>query len=70
MTELAYAISSEEHDARSIVDIAKRAEAAGFRSVWVSDHSTRSSTGKVRRRSCGRPSARSAPRRGRASPPG
>jgi G6PDH family F420-dependent oxidoreductase len=38
MTELAYAISSEEHDARSIVDIAKRVEAAGFRSVWVSDH--------------------------------
>jgi G6PDH family F420-dependent oxidoreductase len=38
MTELAYAISSEEHDARSIVDIAKRVEAAGFRSVWISDH--------------------------------
>lgn len=38
MTELAYAISSEEHDARSIVDIAKRVEAAGSRSVWISDH--------------------------------
>jgi G6PDH family F420-dependent oxidoreductase len=38
MTELAYAISTEEHNARTIVDIAKRVEAAGFRSVWVSDH--------------------------------
>jgi G6PDH family F420-dependent oxidoreductase len=38
MTELAYALSSEEHDARTLVDIARRAEAAGFRSVWISDH--------------------------------
>jgi G6PDH family F420-dependent oxidoreductase len=38
MVELAYALSSEEHDARSLVAIAQRAEAAGFRSVWVSDH--------------------------------
>jgi G6PDH family F420-dependent oxidoreductase len=38
MTELVYAISSEEHDARTSVDIAKRVEAAGFRSVWISDH--------------------------------
>jgi G6PDH family F420-dependent oxidoreductase len=38
MTEFAYALSSEEHDARTLVDTARRAEAAGFRSVWVSDH--------------------------------
>ena len=38
MTELAYALSSEEHDARSLVAIAQRAEEAGFRSIWVSDH--------------------------------
>jgi G6PDH family F420-dependent oxidoreductase len=38
MTELAYALSSEEHDARTLVDTAKRAEAAGFRSIWISDH--------------------------------
>ncbi|HZM32217.1 MAG TPA: TIGR03557 family F420-dependent LLM class oxidoreductase [Acidimicrobiales bacterium] len=38
MTELAYALSSEEHDARTLVAIAQRAEAAGFRSVWISDH--------------------------------
>jgi G6PDH family F420-dependent oxidoreductase len=38
MTELAYALSSEEHDARTLVSIAQRAEAAGFRSVWISDH--------------------------------
>ena len=38
MTELAYALSSEEHDARTLVDIARRAEAAGFRSVWISAH--------------------------------
>ena len=38
MTELAYSLSSEEHDARALVETAKRAEAAGFRSVWISDH--------------------------------
>ncbi|HET8619761.1 MAG TPA: TIGR03557 family F420-dependent LLM class oxidoreductase [Acidimicrobiales bacterium] len=38
MTELAYALSSEEHDARTLVAIAQRAESAGFRSVWISDH--------------------------------
>ena len=38
MTELAYAVSSEEHDARTLVAIAQRAESAGFRSVWISDH--------------------------------
>jgi G6PDH family F420-dependent oxidoreductase len=38
MTELAYALSSEEHDARTLIEIARRAETAGFRSVWISDH--------------------------------
>ena len=38
MTELAYALSSEEHDARTLVATAQRAEQAGFRSVWISDH--------------------------------
>jgi G6PDH family F420-dependent oxidoreductase len=37
-TRLAYALSSEEHDARTLVAIAQRAEEAGVRSVWVSDH--------------------------------
>jgi len=38
MTEIAYALSSEEHDARTLVNVARRAEAAGFRSMWISDH--------------------------------
>jgi G6PDH family F420-dependent oxidoreductase len=38
MVELAYALSSEEHDARTLIDTAQRAEAAGFRRVWISDH--------------------------------
>ncbi|HEX6568172.1 MAG TPA: TIGR03557 family F420-dependent LLM class oxidoreductase [Acidimicrobiales bacterium] len=38
MTEVAYALASEEHDARTLIEIAKRAERAGFRSVWISDH--------------------------------
>jgi G6PDH family F420-dependent oxidoreductase len=38
MTELAYALSSEEHDARRLIEIAQRAADAGFRSVWISDH--------------------------------
>jgi G6PDH family F420-dependent oxidoreductase len=38
MTEIAYALSSEEHDARTLVNVARRAEAAGFRSLWISDH--------------------------------
>jgi G6PDH family F420-dependent oxidoreductase len=38
MVELAYALSSEEHDARTLVATAQRAEEAGFRSVWISDH--------------------------------
>jgi G6PDH family F420-dependent oxidoreductase len=38
MTEVTYALASEEHDARSLIAIAQRAEQAGFRSVWISDH--------------------------------
>jgi G6PDH family F420-dependent oxidoreductase len=38
MTELAYALATEEHDARTLIAIARRAEQAGFRSVWISDH--------------------------------
>src|SRR5690606_12864079 len=38
VTELAYSLSSEEHDARTLVEIARRAEEAGFDSVWISDH--------------------------------
>ncbi|MGH9004656.1 MAG: TIGR03557 family F420-dependent LLM class oxidoreductase, partial [Acidimicrobiia bacterium] len=38
MVEYAYALSSEEHDARTLVATAQRAEEAGFRSVWISDH--------------------------------
>jgi G6PDH family F420-dependent oxidoreductase len=38
VVELAYALSSEEHDARTLVATAQRAEQAGFRSVWISDH--------------------------------
>ncbi|HEX6237445.1 MAG TPA: LLM class flavin-dependent oxidoreductase, partial [Acidimicrobiales bacterium] len=38
MTDLGYALMSEEHDARTLVRIAQRAETAGFRSVWISDH--------------------------------
>jgi G6PDH family F420-dependent oxidoreductase len=38
MTEVAYSLSSEEHDARTLVAIAQRAEQAGFRSAWISDH--------------------------------
>ncbi|HET6954822.1 MAG TPA: hypothetical protein VFI47_30960 [Acidimicrobiales bacterium] len=33
MTEIAYALSSEGHDARTLVETVKRAEAAGFHSV-------------------------------------
>jgi G6PDH family F420-dependent oxidoreductase len=38
MTEIAFALSSEEHDARTLVKAARRAEAAGFGSLWVTDH--------------------------------
>jgi G6PDH family F420-dependent oxidoreductase len=38
MAEVGYFLSSEEHDARFLVDTARQAEASGFRSVWISDH--------------------------------
>lgn len=38
MTEFGYFLSSEEHPGSTLVDIARQAEDAGFRSVWVSDH--------------------------------
>src|SRR5947199_1997675 len=36
--KLGYSLSSEEHDPRSLVEQAKRAEAAGFHALWISDH--------------------------------
>jgi G6PDH family F420-dependent oxidoreductase len=38
MTELGYFLSSEEHPGSALVDIARQAEDAGFRSAWLSDH--------------------------------
>jgi G6PDH family F420-dependent oxidoreductase len=38
MTEFGYFLSCEEHPARDLVAIARRAEEAGFRSAWISDH--------------------------------
>lgn len=38
MAEIGYFLSSEEHDGTTLVETAVRAEEAGFRSVWVSDH--------------------------------
>jgi G6PDH family F420-dependent oxidoreductase len=38
MAEIGYFLSSEEHGPRDLVRIAGQAEAAGFRSVWISDH--------------------------------
>lgn len=38
MVEIGYFLSSEEHDARELVDGAKMAEQAGFRKAWISDH--------------------------------
>jgi G6PDH family F420-dependent oxidoreductase len=38
MIDVAYGLASEEHDARMLIEIARSAEAAGFRSVWISDH--------------------------------
>jgi G6PDH family F420-dependent oxidoreductase len=38
VVEYAYALASEEHDARTLVAAAQRAEQAGLRSVWISDH--------------------------------
>jgi len=38
MLELGYALSSEEHGPRELVDLARRAEAAGFSFALISDH--------------------------------
>jgi G6PDH family F420-dependent oxidoreductase len=38
MTEYGYFLSCEEHSAPDLVAIARRAEEAGFRSAWISDH--------------------------------
>jgi len=38
MAEIGYALSSEEHGPRDLVEYARRGEAAGFRSVFISDH--------------------------------
>jgi G6PDH family F420-dependent oxidoreductase len=35
---LGYALSSEEHPARRLVDIAAQAEQVGLRKLWISDH--------------------------------
>jgi G6PDH family F420-dependent oxidoreductase len=38
MTKLGYFLSSEQFGPKDLVDQAKRAEAAGFESLWISDH--------------------------------
>src|SRR5829696_4691573 len=38
MAEIGYFLSSEEHGPAELVRQAQQAEAAGFRSVWISDH--------------------------------
>ncbi len=38
MTELGYSLSSEEHDPRRLVELAGRAEQAGFSFALISDH--------------------------------
>lgn len=38
MSEIGYFLSSEEHGPATLVEQAKQAEAAGFSSVWISDH--------------------------------
>jgi G6PDH family F420-dependent oxidoreductase len=38
MVTLGYFLSSEEHGPRELVDQAARAEQAGFRTAWISDH--------------------------------
>src|SRR3954471_12059347 len=38
MPEYGYFLSSEEHTAQKLVRTAQEAEAAGIRSVWISDH--------------------------------
>jgi alkanesulfonate monooxygenase SsuD/methylene tetrahydromethanopterin reductase-like flavin-dependent oxidoreductase (luciferase family) len=38
MAEIGYFLSSEEHGPAELLRQAQQAEAAGFRSVWISDH--------------------------------
>jgi G6PDH family F420-dependent oxidoreductase len=38
MAEIGYFLASEEHGPNELVRQAQQAEAAGFRSVWISDH--------------------------------
>jgi G6PDH family F420-dependent oxidoreductase len=38
MAEIGIFMSSEEHSAPRIVDVARKAEQAGFRAMWLSDH--------------------------------
>ncbi len=38
MTTFGYFLSAEEHDAPTLVDLAVRAEQAGFEALWISDH--------------------------------
>jgi G6PDH family F420-dependent oxidoreductase len=38
MTQIGYFLSSEEHGPAELVQMAKQAEASGFRSAWISDH--------------------------------
>jgi G6PDH family F420-dependent oxidoreductase len=36
--KIGYALSSEEHGPKALVEQARRAEAAGFHALWISDH--------------------------------
>ena len=36
--QIGYFLSSEEHSPGDLVDQARRAEAAGFHALWISDH--------------------------------
>jgi len=36
--KIGFTLSSEDHDPRELVELAKRAEAAGFHALWISDH--------------------------------
>lgn len=38
MAEIGIFLSSEEHSAPRMLDVARKAEEAGFRSAWISDH--------------------------------
>ena len=35
---IGYALSSEEHGPRELVEQARRAQDAGFEALWISDH--------------------------------